>query len=89
MKKEIKSTDLEILKAYLLSQKLLEILDPIQDEVKMNLKQHTKMYFKHLQKYVEQVITNTYKTNPEYFNEIISDLNKSVENIDNYFTVLN
>jgi hypothetical protein len=86
-KLNIKQGDYNILKAYIQAQLLLETLDTVEDESKMNIKHSTKKYKKSLEKKVEQVIDSTYSSNPKLFSEIMLDMKDYLNCLDSYFII--
>lgn len=85
---KIKLQDYYILKAYIQAQHLLETLDDVENETKMNIKYITKKYKKQLEKKVKYVIDNTFKSNPELFDKIILDMNKYSNEFDKHFKII-
>lgn len=87
-KLDIKLQDFYILKGYLQAQLLLETLDDIEDESKMNIKHSTKRYKKDLESKITIIIENTFNTNKELFEKILIDMRNSNNTIDKYFSII-
>lgn len=85
---KIKENDYNILKAYIQAQLLLETLDDVEDESKMNIKHITKKYKKQLEHKITQIVNNTFNSNNELFEEIITNASKQIDNIKNYFEII-
>lgn len=77
-----------ILKAYIQAQLLLETLDEVENESRMNIKQSTKKYKNVLEPKIEQVIKNTFESNKEMFDKIILNLGKDIDNLSKHFEII-
>jgi len=87
-KLKIKSSDYNILKAYIQAQLLLETLDDVEEESKMNIKHATKKYKTQLESKIEEVIKNTFNSNKTFFDEIMKTTQKNFDKINNYFQII-
>lgn len=83
----IKLSDFYILKAYVQAQHLLETLDDVENESKMDIKFITKKYKNQLEKKIKGVIHNTFKSNPQLFDKIILEMNKYNNEFEKYFDI--
>jgi hypothetical protein len=86
-KLKIKKQDYLILKAYLQTQVLLDTLDDVENESKMDIKHSTKKYKQSLENKVNEVIKNTFNSNRELFSMILMDLNSGIDSIEKYFEI--
>lgn len=87
-KLKIKKENYHILKAYIQAQLLLETLDDVEDESKMGIKNSTKKYKESLENKVEEVMKNTYNSNPVLFSEIMLEMKKYSDSLNKFFEIV-
>lgn len=87
-KLKITYSDLLILKAYMQSQMLLETLDDVQDESRLNIKHSTINYKGKLEGKINEIIKNTFNSNPNVFESILKDMRKGNDVINCYFKII-
>ena len=86
-KLNISLQNFNILKAYLQAQILLDTLDDIEDESRLNIKLSTKRYKNDLENKINEIVKNTFKSNPDLFDQLTSDLRKGINTINKHFTI--
>ncbi len=87
-KLRIKKKDFYVLKAYVQAQLLLETLDDVEEENKMDIKRATKMYKNSIEKNVERFIKNTYLSNPKRFSEIMLEMKSYSDYLEKHFEII-
>lgn len=83
----ISQENFNILKAYLQALILLDTLDDIEDESRLNIKQSTKRYKSDLENKINEIVKNTFNSNRELFDQLIIDLRNGINTINKYFTI--
>jgi hypothetical protein len=88
MKLKIKEEDFNVVKAYFQLQILLETLDEVYDESKMNLKGATKNYLNVIKVRAEKILNGMYQTNPNLYEKICNELREDVDKIEKHFEII-
>lgn len=86
-KLKIKKQDFIILKAYIQAQLLLETLDDVEEESRMEIKKSTKKYKNSLEKKVKEVMKYTYNSNPTLFSDMMLEMKKYSDSLDKFFEI--
>jgi signal recognition particle subunit SEC65 len=87
-KLEIKKANLSMVKALMVTQVLIEILDDISEEVQFNLiKKRTKTYSKWLEDEVNLMVKNTFNSNKDLVNKMIENVRNGSNENEKYFKI--
>ena len=84
---DITEKNFNILKTILITQVLLESLDELKDTSIFSLKHKTKQYLTFLEKEIEPIVYNTFKSNPQFFEQLIKETQDNINNINKYFNI--
>lgn len=85
----IKQADYSLLKTFLDLQIIIEDLDHVNEDVRFKeIKQKSNQYLKWLEREVVPIITETFKTNPDLVNELISNVRNGSNKNKEYFNII-